>query len=263
MSEERPVVRSRLVVTLGGDEDSLRTLEAAVRLAARLRREMVGLFLEDADLMAAASLPFVRIVSHGAAQEAWLDPASTRRAMRVMAERARRALARSADARGVRWSFRTLSGNLGDVPLEASDVLTLGTRLRRAAAGGSAGRPLPCPAVLIGRGWGPVLIVYEGGAEALAIGAGLAIDGRLPLVVLCLESGLATAGDRVAEARRRLGPDSARATIETLEDEDEHRLEAAIRGHGPSLVVLDTCRSHERLDATIAALTPRRRQHPG
>ncbi len=263
MSEERPVGRSRLVVTLGGDEDSLRTLEAAVRLAARLQREMVGLFLEDADLLAAASLPFARIVSRGAVQEAWLDPASTRRAMRVMAERARRALARSADAQRVPWSFRVLAGSLADVALEASDVLALGTRLRRAAAGQPGTRPPPCPVVLIGRGWGPVLVVYDGGGEALEIGAGLASDGRLPLVVLCLGSGLASAGDRVGEARRRLAPGGARVTIEALEDEQPARLEAEIRSRGPSLVVLDTCRSQERLEAAVAALTRPRRGRPG
>ncbi len=255
MSEERPVGRSRLVVAIGGDEDSLRTVEAAVRLAARLHREMLALFLEDADLLAAASLPFARIVSQGAVEEAGLDIVSTRRAMRVVAERTRLALARSAEAQRVHWSFEIVAGGLAEAPLEAGDILALGTRLRRAAAGHRPTRPPPCPVLLVGRGWGPVVVVYDGGGESLELGAGLAADGRLALVVLCLGGGLASAEDRVGEARRRLGPGAGRVTIEALADEDPSRLEAEIRRHAPSLVVLDTCRSQERLEAAVAALT--------
>ncbi len=258
MSEERPVGRSRLVVAIGGDEDSLRTVEAAVRLAARLRREMLALFIEDADLLAAASLPFARMVSSGAFEEAGLDVVSTRRAMRVVAERARLALARSAEAQRIHWSFEILAGGLAEARLEASDILALGTRLRRAAAGQRPSRPPPCPVVLIGRGWGPVLVVYDGGGDALDLGAGLAIDGRLPLVVLALAAGLASAEDRMEEARRRLGRVAPQVAIEALASDDPSLLEEAIAGHAPSLVVLDTCRSQERLEAAVAALTPRR-----
>lgn len=227
---DRIAVGRRLVVALPPDEASLGLLDAALALADRLQRELLGLFLEDEGLLAAAGLPFTRIVPRRATAEVAFDVASTERAVRVLAERARRRLEAAAGARAVRWRLEVVRGGLEAVGFEAGDVLALGV-----AGALSFGMPqarLPCPVLVIGRRGGPVLLVHTGNAEVLQLAEALARDGGVPLVVL------AASPAEAAAARRELGEG---AHVETCAIGDEAALAAALEAHRPGLVVLDGC----------------------
>lgn len=235
----------RLVVALPPDEASLALLDSAMALADRLERELLGLFLEDQGLLAAAGLPFTRIVPRRAASEAAFDLASTERAVRVLAERARARLAGSAAAQRVRWRFEVVRGGLGAVALEAGDVLALGLAGALLAEPGPA--PPPCPVVVMGRRGGPVVVVHEGSPATLALAERLAGDGGVPLVVL------AASEDLLAAARERL---AGRARVETCPVADERPLEAALRALRPGFVVVDSGGGAATWRAAIEAVRP-------
>jgi len=52
----------RILVALDATEDSLTSLDLATRLAAKLRAELEGLFVEDINLLRMADLPCTRVV---------------------------------------------------------------------------------------------------------------------------------------------------------------------------------------------------------
>jgi hypothetical protein len=252
VSEHTP---PRLVVAIEGDEDDPALLEAAIRLAARLERELVGLFIEDEALMAAIDLPVARFVGHGGATMGF-DPAGTRRMLKVQVERVRDRFSLAATRHSVRFSFEIVRGDQGLARLRAGDVFATGPRLRAWRRAEPAAAPPPCPTVLIGRGGGPIVLVYEGGAASLELAALLASVEGHALVVLCVASGLASAEERVHEAERRLGKADAKAlaVLAVTSDEPEY-LVPAIRAWRPSIVVADTCRTDTRLRAAVRALS--------
>ena len=127
----------RILVALDASEESQKALEATARLAADLEAELVGLFVEESELIEAAALPMTRLIlRHGQSQTA-LDPALMRRALKITSSRARSALAATAERWQVKWSFRVAQGALGDEMLSqvrSHDLLALG-RPRRARQG--------------------------------------------------------------------------------------------------------------------------------
>lgn len=99
----------RLVVALGASRDSLAALATWAELAARLRADLEGVFVEDADLQRMAGLPFARVVAPGTVARAF-DPETFERLMRSAAATARAAVEAEARARAIPFSFRTVRG---------------------------------------------------------------------------------------------------------------------------------------------------------
>ena len=71
--EARELVIRRILVALDASRHSLAALEAAAELAARLKAELVGLFVEDIDLLRLAGLPFAREIRYPSAIIQQLD----------------------------------------------------------------------------------------------------------------------------------------------------------------------------------------------
>lgn len=114
-------------IVLGLDAGTaLRDFEAAAALAARAGAELMGLFVEDPDLLQFAALPFAREIGGASAARRDLDVASVERALRALALDAERMLAGTAGRSEVRWSFRVARGVLLDVLLAAAAELPAG-----------------------------------------------------------------------------------------------------------------------------------------
>lgn len=132
----------RILVALGVPQHDLTVIEAATRLAARVRGELVGLFIEDSDLLRLAGLPFAREILHTSSAPRRLDTPGMERALRIHAEAARRRLEESAVQARIPWSFRIARGDLL-TELAAmspeSDLLVLGEMERRVRGGGGLG----------------------------------------------------------------------------------------------------------------------------
>ena len=105
MMVDQTVYRRRVLVALDPCEVDPADFEASARLAAGLNAELVALFVEDSNLIAAADLPVTHLIPAGCRQLAALDGAAMRRAFRVAEGRAREHLSSVAERWHLDWSF--------------------------------------------------------------------------------------------------------------------------------------------------------------
>src|SRR5216683_685857 len=151
----------RIVVPLDAAGDSLVAIETAARLAAHAKAPLIGIFVEDEDLLHLASLPFARQFTLGADAE----PLTTEHVelhLRIAAERARRALFAAARRHGVTGSFEIVRGASGSALTAASERdLVVAGALTRPIAGHfrvecrwwSSLEAVPGPFLLVRHAW--------------------------------------------------------------------------------------------------------------
>jgi nucleotide-binding universal stress UspA family protein len=203
--KKRELLIRRILVALDASPHSLAALEAAVDLAARLRAELSGLFVEDVNLLRLAGSPLAQEVGFFSATRRRLDAQQIERQLRAQASRVRQALQAMAEPAEVQWSFRIARGVIASELLTAAaevDLIILGrggwslTRRRRL---GSTARAVlseaPGLALILQHGAGlemPVLVVYDGSPlaqKALAAAAALVEEEEGHLTVLILADG--------------------------------------------------------------------------
>jgi nucleotide-binding universal stress UspA family protein len=186
--EEREPVIQRILVALDASPHSLAALEAAVALAADLHAELLGLFVEDADLLRLAGLPFARELGLYSTTPRPLDEPQVERELRARARRAEQALAAMADRAQVPWSFRVARGTIAAELLAAAaeaDLISLG----RAGLSPTGRRRVGSTArAVLSQTSGPVLIVRQG--------------GRLRMPIVAVYDGSALASKALATAVR-------------------------------------------------------------
>jgi hypothetical protein len=119
----------RVVVALDAASENRAAISAAVRLAARWKTRLHGVFVEDDDLIRLAHLPFARQVMLGGTVEV-LSLQQAERQLRVFAERARQDLAAAAERHKVEWSFEIVRGGSSRLAVTAGDFLVAGTATR-------------------------------------------------------------------------------------------------------------------------------------
>lgn len=130
MQADKPPIR-RILVAMDASPQSLAALRAAVELGVRLEAELLGLFVEDIELLRLASSPYARELLLPTAKETPLDRAGMERKLKVQAELARKALAVAADRAKVKWAFRVARGSVPSEVLAAAagcDLVALGRR---------------------------------------------------------------------------------------------------------------------------------------
>ena len=146
-------------------------------MAARLDAELVGLFVEDDNLLRLARLPQSYEIGMQSARSRNLDPDSIARLFKQMAERARRAVKRAADREHVRCSFEVARGSvIGE--------------LLRAMAGGAGEAVRSRPQRLGSGGGAPSIILMQGQACSFPSGKAVIVldeehfsSGRLPVAL--------------------------------------------------------------------------------
>jgi hypothetical protein len=134
-------VSIRRIIVVQEPARAPRALEAVMEAAAALQAELLGLFLEDVELLRFAGLPFAREIG-AFTQARGLDVQIMERRLRSEADAARRALAAAAEGKPIRWSFRVERGSvavqLRKALADADLVILLGDHgersLRRSAA---------------------------------------------------------------------------------------------------------------------------------
>ena len=108
---------------------SLAALDAALRLAADLDAEVLGLFVEDVNLLRLAGMPFASEVRTMSAESRDLSSERMENEMRSQAARARRLFNARTSAARVRARFEVVRGQVSFEILQAAreaDLLTLG-----------------------------------------------------------------------------------------------------------------------------------------
>jgi nucleotide-binding universal stress UspA family protein len=240
----------RILVALDTAEPSTAALEEAARLAAGLEAELVGLFIEDAGLLQAAALPMTRMVPHQARTLAAFDPASMQRAYRIWSAEARRSLEAVAAQWRIKWSFQVARGIYAEqlmATLRAGDLLALASskhqrRSRTGLAALTVAAQAPCSLFLMCRRWEtwkPVVVLYEGSEEALAMGRTLAAIYNLPLVALVLAQDEEAARGETTAVRRYLGGANRPADLIQMHPATAERIGDALRDITPGIIIFD------------------------
>lgn len=190
---------NRILVTLDSSRASQSALESAALLAKVMHYELVGLFVEDTDLMALAALPFSREVRRsGVIQN--LDPDVLRKDVEAQTAAARSLMRQIAVRHHVRWSFRSVRGSLRtEINTAAAEVDILCVsgrgpdRYRRA--------PMENPVRMVQERRSPVLVAGQmadridkpiaiiidqtvANKESLRLAGKVAAEARMELVVL-------------------------------------------------------------------------------
>lgn len=217
------VAAGRILVALDDAGAALAALSAAAVLASRLRAELLGLYVEDIDLLRLAGLPFARSVGHSSALEQPLDFEGVERAFRRQAERMRELLEEAAERERLAWSFRVSRGRLLEAMMEQagqSDLLVF-CRSRRAA---TPHRGLARSVVVLLRHPGEV-------ARVLEVGLHLARSGGGELVILDADPALRPGAEAWLEAHH------ARARFALLPDLSQALPEAVAREQATAVVI--------------------------
>jgi nucleotide-binding universal stress UspA family protein len=189
-------MKNRIIQTIAVAIDcsphSRASLEAAAEMAARLKAELIGIFVEDINLLRVAGLPFAEEVRLYSSTTTKLDAGELERLLRQQAKQARELLQRTAEARTLRHTFRVLRGMVPEQLMQAApeaDILVLGRSGRspscRKGLGSTARAALSeCkmnvmlmrPGVTATEG--PLLLLYDGSdASKRALSTALEIAG--------------------------------------------------------------------------------------
>ncbi len=180
--ETPPLGIARILVALDDSTESRIALEAAARIARRLRAELMGVFIEDIGILELAEHPVVRHLSLTTRAPVRPERRAMERGIRAQAEAARRDLAHAAESRQVEWSFRIARGRV-DVELLAAapeaDLVVLGKTSLSGVGKGRLGRTARAlaasnqGAILFSEHRrsasaheGPVMVVYDGTGPA-------------------------------------------------------------------------------------------------
>lgn len=152
----------RIVLAIDASLPSLEAARTAAELARALGAELLGVFVEDLNLLRLAALPFARElrVPDGADQP--LEQARLEAELRTLAAWARAELARAATAARVPWSFEVRRAALPEAVLAAAgddDLLVLGSHGHAAR-----GRPGSTARAAVARATRPVLLHPRGAA---------------------------------------------------------------------------------------------------
>jgi nucleotide-binding universal stress UspA family protein len=222
----------------------LAALEAAAELAARLEAEVLGLFVEDVNLLRLAELPFTQEVSVSTTACRRLGVREMERQLRAQATRMRRTFAAYAERAQAHWSFQVTRGVIPRELLTAAsnaDLITLGKTgcsIGRGRRLGSTARAIlaeaPCPALVIQEGERlrlPMMVIYDGSplaekalATATALGQGL--DS---LVVFILADGTEAAHGMKTQASEWLQQRDLMARFYLLTESRVSRLAGAVQ----------------------------------
>lgn len=217
----------RVVVAFDGaaDED-LAAVEAAAAFAARLRADLLGLFIEDVDLARLAEHPQITTICARAAGSPRLGAEHLKTALKSQLARTRQAMERAAERQRVRSTFEVRRGRLIAEILSTAapaDLVIIGWRGGPAASVMAPGTPAAQVLAALSkanarfvlvprrppRPGGPVLAAFDGSAAArdgLAAAAEIGGDeGGIEVVLLArrledAESGQREAGEVLAEA---------------------------------------------------------------
>jgi nucleotide-binding universal stress UspA family protein len=250
---ERAPIR-RILVALDASRASLAALEAATRLAARLEAELLGLFVEDVNLLRLAALPFARELGVASARVRRIESADMEQALRAQAARAQAALSTAAARQQVRWSFRVTRGQvvaellaaaekadlmaLGFVGGELLHRVRLGSTARAVAA--EAARPLLIlpPGACIRA---PVLTLYDGAPparRALRLATDLAGEEDGNLIVLIVAADEKTGKRLEKEINAGLSGRAGKVHYRRLTPREVADLARAVRAEAAGTLVL-------------------------
>ena len=241
--------RRRILIGLDSSPGSLRGLAEAAEMAARLDAELVGLFVEDDNLLRLAELPQSYEIGLRSAKSRTLDPDAIGRLFRRMAERAERELRRAAEEQQVRCSFEVVRGSVTG-------------ELLNALAGGDLDRP-PCsrPRRVANGGSTPSIILMQGTACVFPAGKAVIVldehsfsSNRLPvaldladethtqdLLFLIISGSLINARRQVSKVREFLELEGRKGQVKILPELEMGYFLALLENESCGALIFSAC----------------------
>lgn len=250
-SEQGALIR-RIAVALDASPHSRAALRMAVRMAMDFEAEVQGVFVEDAEAMRAAQLPFAREVRSFTRSPSELTDRRIRRQIRRQGEAAEALVRQWAERADVPYAFRTVEGDVAAELVAAAgeaDLMAMGktsTRSSRRKLGSTTRAVLqtsPAPVLVLRtpvQPSRPVLAYFDGtpaGEAALTMAARLAMRAGTPLKVLLPAQDGVDPDELRAVVRRRFGG-LGRLRTRLLTEPNADRLAAVARDEGSGLVVV-------------------------
>lgn len=248
---EVPEIR-RILVALDASADSGAALEAAVALAARLEAELLGLFVEDVELLHAAGLPYAREVRVFETQPRRIGVDELELQLLARARAIERTLAHAAGRSGVRFAFRRVRGSVAAEVVAATgdaDLVVVGrighAPTRRGRLGSTATALVAegsRPVLLLGRRVrlrDPVFTVYDGSlASRRAFGVARRLTGPgVALHVIVVGDDATEIEQRWAEAQHDAAADGTPLVPYRVTRPDAAALAELARAEGAGVLV--------------------------
>jgi nucleotide-binding universal stress UspA family protein len=119
----------RILIALDASPASQAALDLAADLAVRYQAELIGIYVEDINLLHSADIPFTQEVGTYSASLRQIDSSEIAREMRAQARRVERLLSSIARRANLRWSFRSTRGLIPSELMAAAtgaDLIILG-----------------------------------------------------------------------------------------------------------------------------------------
>lgn len=235
----------RILITLDSSGGSLDAVEGAAMMAAQLGAELVGLFVEDENLLRLASLPCSSEVGFASAKARNLSPGTVQRTFNQLAAEARRAVISAAERAQVKWSFDIKRGSVVKESLRA--VKQKGGKVRSTAAMASdpAGSVVLLQAKECATVKGKALIVLDGGHRSLrALPTALELaeqsctKGQTLLIVT---DSIFEARTQTRRAKRLVSSDGARARVHAMGSAKVADMVALAANEGCGTLIFSAC----------------------
>jgi nucleotide-binding universal stress UspA family protein len=189
----------RILVALDASPASLAALDLAADLAERYQAELLGIYVEDINLLRSAEMPFAREFRQYSGTSQDLDSRQIERELQAQACRVENLLAAIARKANLRWSFLKSRGVIHGKLLEAAqgtDLIILGkTGWSGSRQIGSTARNVAVQSKIqsmillrkVRRGT-PIMVAYDGSvsSQKALIAAQLISSKDIPLIVLLI-----------------------------------------------------------------------------
>jgi len=228
----------RITVMFGNTDADRSALEMLGLLTAETPSEILGLFMEDSELLSLAELPVAREYCCLTQVERQLNSADLQRQLRIQARSAQQALAAIAERIGFSWSFQTVRGSLAGLlesAAEDMDLLLLAAARRSlpVVPGHFASKTLTRPSRQ------PVSVIFDGSAvaqRALAVALRIVRAGEQSLNVFLVATNAADFLSLRAQSTALAGPVALR--FHELPNPEFGEILAAVRSERAGTLVL-------------------------
>lgn len=244
----------RIVISLRAGADFDPSVGAATTLAAAIKAEIFGLFVQEEAMLDLAGLPFARVSQFGSAKTTPLTAGSMAAAMSRRAEMCRRALSAHADKAQIGWSF---SIEHGELPLTLRGNLAAGDFLVLSGIGRGLGAsqlidelhavPSEIRGIVVAaqqrstQQKGPVVAIDDGDASGkitLSLANQVAKAANAAIDLFVVASNDAEAGRIIERARRVIEP-AQPLIIKRFSPGAPEAIASALIRSSPSFVVAD------------------------